>query len=111
LDKPTLINILGIEYSVTYVDNPAEVDIYKRESCWAQLDFWTRTIRVYDHGRSLEDIWQSLLHEVLHGIAGALHLKALGADANHDELDILALALMDVFVRNGWLVFNKAKEV
>jgi hypothetical protein len=49
------------------------------------------------------DIWESLLHEVLHGIANHLHLKAMGSDENHDELDIIALALIDIFVRNGWV--------
>ena len=43
-----------------------------------------------------------------YGLKGAmnqelLHLKALGSDEHHDELDILALALVDVLTRNGWL--------
>jgi hypothetical protein len=103
LSKPGQVNILGVEYRIAYVDNPAEVDIHKRESLWGQIDYWTRTIRVYDNGRPTEDIWQTLLHEVLHGIAEALHLKALTDSANHDQLDLVALALADVLFRNGWL--------
>lgn len=101
--RPDEINILGIPYTVQYVENPSEVDIFKRESLFGQVDYWTRTIRVYDNGRPVQDLWQTILHEVLHGIAESLHLKALGDGANHDELDVLSLALVDVFVSNGWL--------
>ena len=99
--KPTSVNILGVDYSITYVDSPSDVDIYKRESAWGQIDYWTRSIRIYDNGRSAQDIAHSLLHEVLHGIAEALKLSLRQAD-QHDDLDLLALALADVMHRNGW---------
>ena len=99
------IIILGIEYSITYVDKPSDVDIFKRSSLWGQIDFWTRTIRVFDDGkRPYEDVFESILHEVLHGIENELKLQAFDEKANgrgHDELDILALALTDVLFRNG----------
>ena len=93
--KPDKVNILGVEYSITYVDNPSEVDIYKRDSLWGQIDYWTRTIRIYDNDRRLEDIFHSLLHEVLHGISSALKLK-LRDENMHDELDVI--------FRNGWIM-------
>ena len=102
--KPDKVNILGIEYSITYVDKPSDVDIYKRSSMWGQIDYWTRSIRIYDDGkRPIEDIWQAIIHEVLHGIAELLHLKEMMKEDNHDELDLIALALTDVFFRNGWI--------
>jgi len=103
MKKPDNVNILGINYSISYHSNPSDVDIHKRKSLWGQIDYWTNTIRVYDNGRSIEDVWQTIMHEVLHGIADRLHLNSLDNDDNHDELDILSLALVDVFVRNGWL--------
>lgn len=103
LEKPTAVNILGVVYAIQYVSNPAEVDLFRRESLWGQIDYWTRTIRVYDNGRPAADIWQTLLHEVLHAIASQLHLKAMSDASNHDELDIIALALTDVVTRNGWM--------
>jgi hypothetical protein len=104
--KPTKVNILGIEHTITYVDNPADVDIYKRQSLFGQNDLWTRTIRVYDNGRPEVDVWQTIIHEILHSIAIDLHLKAFGEDSmsNHDELDLIALALTDVLFRNGWML-------
>jgi|SRR3990172_389949 len=100
--KPNKVNILGIEYSITYLDKPSDVDIYKRESLWGQIDYWTRTIRIYDNGRPEEDIFQTVLHEVLHGVAEALKLE-LRKGEKHNELDLIALALTDVFFRNDWI--------
>jgi hypothetical protein len=102
-DYPKAVNILGVEYTITYVDNPAEVDMYKRDSLWGQIDYWTRTIRIYAKDRTPSDIWESLLHEVLHGIGVSLHMKILEDKDNHDQLDILALALTDTLFRNGWV--------
>ena len=108
--KPKSVNILGVDYAVTYVDNPAEVDIFKRKSLWGQIDPWTRTIRIYDNGRPLTDTLETILHEVLEGVAMMLHLKVLEDEDNHDTLDMVALALADVMVRNGWVTLEAGKE-
>lgn len=101
--KPNSVNILGITYSIEYVDKPSDVDIYKRESMWGQIDYWTRSIRIYANGLSEEDIFSTILHEVLHGVADAFKLTVLQDSDNHDELGLLSLALTDVFYRNGWI--------
>jgi hypothetical protein len=102
--KPKEINILGVKYKIDYVDNPAEVDQYKRESLWGQIDYWTRTIRIYSNGRPIEDIFQTLLHEILHGIESQLKIRCFkDTNGGHDDLDILALALTDVLVRNDMI--------
>jgi len=105
VELPKTVNILGIKYTIEYCDNPADVDINKREAFWGQIDYWTRTIRIYRKDLAPEDIWQNLFHEIIHGIVAALHLKSLKADddKNHDELDLLALGLTDVLIRNEWL--------
>lgn len=101
--RPDQVTILGITYKIEYVDKPSEVDIFKRESLWGQIDYWTRTIRIYENGLSEEDVFGTVMHEVLHGIASAFKLKTLSADEHHDELDLLSLALTDVLFRNGWI--------
>lgn len=100
---PENINILGIEYSVTYVDKPSEVDIHHRRSLWGQVDYWTRTIRIYDNGRPKEDVWETIVHELLHGLDEELKLKLFEGDDGHDALSVLSLALTDTFFRNGWM--------
>lgn len=100
--KPTTLNILGIEYSILYVDKPSDVDIHGRDVAWGQIDYWTRSIRIYDKDREIADIWQTLIHEILHAIGETLHLK-INEEEMHNELDIIAVALTDVLTRNGIL--------
>lgn len=97
------INILGKIYKIEYLEKPSDVDIFKRESLWGQIDYWTRTIRVYAHNRVETDIFETLLHEILHAIETDLHLNAFKGKqyGSHEELDILACALSDTLVRNG----------
>lgn len=99
--KPDKVNIHGVEYSIEYVDKPSEVDIYKRDSLWGQIDYWTRTIRVYETNRPIQDIWKSIIHEILHGIASDLNFDELNKDEN--TIDMLARSLTDVLFRNGWI--------
>lgn len=103
--KPESLNILGFTYKIIYCENPADVDAEKRTALWGQRDHWTREIRIYDHERAVNDIWHTIIHEVLHAIGECLKLdildKGIGKDEKkHDELDILALALADVLFRN-----------
>jgi hypothetical protein len=110
--KPKTVNICGITYSVTYVDRPSDVDVQKRYSLLGQTDYWTRTIRIYDDGKlSSAHLWQVLLHEILHAIGYDLHIEMLRDEKNHDQLDLIATALMDTFVRNGWLDLNEPEKM
>lgn len=100
--RPERVIILGKEYSITYTDNPASVDIHKRNSLWGQIDFWTRSIRVYDTPHfSWADIIDTLLHEILHGIVNELKLAKLADD--EEVVGLLALGLADTLIRNGWI--------
>ena len=113
LSRPDSVIILGKRYEITYTDKPSDVDIYQRRSLWGQIDLWTRTIRVYDNRRSIEDLWETILHEVLHGIVIELNIKALDGDSHEDDIDILALALMNVMFSNRWLreeIMNESEK-
>ncbi len=96
---PNSINILGITYTIQYVNNPTEVDMNKRESLWGQIDYWTRKIRIYKNDRPLEDIWKTIFHEILHGIAEELHLNEI--KENEKTIDLLATGITDVLFRNN----------
>ena len=99
---PKSVIILGIKYKIKYVDKPSDVDIYKRESLWGQIDFWTRTIRIYDNNTPIEDMWQTIFHEILHGISSKLNL-CFEKSEYHDDLDVLSMALADTLIRNNWM--------
>ena len=101
--RPAVVNIAGIPYPIQYTDKPSDVDVHGRDSCWGQIDYWTRTIRVYGKDVPDETVLLTIMHEVLHGIAELLHVKMLEDKENHDQLDVLAAALADVLVRNKWV--------
>jgi hypothetical protein len=102
---PRQIKILDVTYSVEYVDKPSDVDIHKRKALWGQIDYWTRTIRVYDNGRQESDTWQTLWHEIIHGICEKLKLESGEAgEIGEDEklVDLLATGINSVLHDNGW---------
>ncbi len=108
--KPTSINILGKVYSVQYCDNPSNVDIHQRSSIWGQVDYWDHSIRIYDNGSSDEEVFSTLLHEILHVIINELKIKSLGGGYNnnlsnqqHEDMDLVAIGLTDTLIRNGFL--------
>ncbi len=97
------VKILGTTYSITYCDKPSDVDIYHHESLWGQIDYWTRTIRVYSAVND-QDTLHILIHEILHGIVEALKIRTISkADDYEDVLELLALAISDVLKSNDWL--------
>lgn len=96
--NPDTVNILGREYSITYVKNPSEVDIHNRRSIWGQIDYWTRSIRIYTDGRNSHDIWETLLHEIIHGISTDLSL-----DLDEDTICSLSVVLADTLIRNEFI--------
>jgi len=99
-ELPNKIKIFDATYTITYTDKPSEVDIFKRDSLWGQIDFWTRTIRIFnDDGKlSDDDIWQTIWHEILHGICNKLKLNDLGDDDK--TIDLLATGINSVIIDN-----------
>ena len=100
MNKPESLNILGIPYAVIYCDKPSDVDKDSVTLLAGNIDYWKREIRIYDHGRPIEDIWECIFHEVIHGIGNSMHLEFL-ENCKDDDLDLLAMALNDFLFRNG----------
>ena len=108
---PSSVNIVGVRYKIIYVDNPAEVDTFKRESLWGQCDYWTRTIRIYrSKDTPIEEVWDTLIHEVSHGVAVALNITCFKSDDNHEEMLVFTRGLTDTLVRNGWMEIERSKQ-
>ena len=100
------INILGKRYKVSYFEKPSDVDIFKRKSLWGQIDYWTSEIRVYVGYRTEDEIWETILHEVIHGLVNELNIRALkNSDDSHNEeaVGLLSVGLYDTLYRNGML--------
>ena len=105
--RPNHVNILGKTYSIEYKENASEVDIHKRESLFGQIDYWTRTIRIFDDGTTpKEEVWDSIIHECLHGIIEQtdLHKELKNKDLNEEHLvKLLTCGLVDMLFRNKWI--------
>jgi len=99
---PKRVVICGIPYKILYVKKRSEVDGNEQTPLVGQINYWTREIRLLDTGQPVEDVWQELWHEVLHGIRLAMKLdeRRLGSE---NELDLLAVGINDVIFRNRWL--------
>lgn len=106
-ELPTEIDVLGITYTISYHEVPNEVDAEKRSTLFGQTDSWDRTIRIYYKDRPLEDVFITLLHELLHIVDGELEMSLFPSMGDDEEksINVLALALYNVFRTNNWLKF------
>jgi len=99
--KPETLNILGIPYKIRYVDKLTDVTKNDRTTgVIGEIDYVDKIISIYDNGRSINDIWETIIHEVIHGIAESLYIKPLIGEENETAVDLLGLALSDFLFRN-----------
>lgn len=108
--KPEQVNILGTTYKVIYEKEAINVDIHKRYPYAGQTDYWTQTIRIHDDGTLANDsIFQTLVHEICHVISEVLHIEPLQqkhGESCNDDMDLVALGIADVLLRNGFVTFD-----
>jgi len=87
------VRILGVPYDVTFVERIHDVAHNgDDERLHGQISYERRSIRVCDEGP--EQTIRTLLHEILHGVIEAQHVRELiGDDGEHSEAAIHQLAL------------------
>lgn len=100
MNKPTKINILGKTYKIIYCKTPGEIDLNKKDNSQGLINFWEKTIRIYNDPNQ-NDLLDTLLHEILHGIIEELNLTKFADDKAHDQLEALSTVLADTLVRNN----------
>ena len=112
---PTSVKIIDQIYSIEYVDNPSKVDIFNRKSLWGQIDFWTRTIRIYrPEGHSDFEVWNTIIHEILHGIIDGLkieEIQKLKYDEEEHIVHLLATGINAVLNDNSFSFLKGDGEV
>jgi len=113
MDKQS-INIMGVTYTINYVNRYGDVDIEgRRTDLLAQIEHMKRSIRIFDDGKN-EGGQKSfpfflLIHEMIHGIATCANINCLIGDENEDIVDTLATVLSDTLLRNGMVKEEWAK--
>jgi len=113
MDKQS-INIMGVIYTIDYVNRYGDVDIEgRRTDLLAQIEHMKRSIRIYDDGKpkdKQEDFpFFLLIHEMVHGIASCANIDCLNNDDSEPILDTLATVLADTLLRNGMIKEEWAK--
>ena len=104
-DLPNSINIFSVIYDVSYHLITTEVDSGKKKSLFGQVDYWDRTIRIYYKDRTIEDVFMTLLHEILHVVDDDLEMGLFEGEYREKKINILTTALFDTLKRNNWLKF------
>lgn len=94
---PKKLVILGIPYKILYFNDGHKVDRDDTKFLYGQLNNDSCVMRILKGERPIEDIWQTIWHEVLHSITGQLgsHRKMTEAD-----IDSLSTAINDFMWRN-----------
>jgi hypothetical protein len=99
------VNILGIEYRIEEVES-----VSKTESLLGSIDFLNQVIRI-DVSLSNEKKEETLLHEILHGIAEATGLEET---LNEQVVQILSRTLYDLFKHqkliSSWMISETVSE-
>jgi len=92
------VNILGTKYKIKYSDKPSDIDIQKREALWGQIDYWSRTIRLYKNDLPDEEIFKILFHEIIHGILVHSKMEKLNTEK---IVERLTNHITDTLLRNN----------
>jgi hypothetical protein len=87
---PTSVNIMGFEYKIELVSQLFEDEDTAR-SLAGQIKFSETEIKILDR-LGIQQKWQTLFHEALHGIFDHNHLKG-----DEDTIDLIANGLMCLF--------------
>jgi hypothetical protein len=104
---PTQVVVMGKTYKVAYTETMQDTDLNKKSVLWGQVDYQTRTIRVFvgkgDRKRQPADVLETLLHEIIHAVLSDNKLiqSALKDGVEENFVDNLGCALADTLARNG----------
>lgn len=112
--KPKKLNILGKPWTVDYFTDKSKVDHSCKDDCWGSINSWKMSINVYDENTPIEQIWHTIIHEVLHvfGSDGVLELLCdRGDNEKHGQIDRLALYLTQFLFQNNLLNIQENKIV
>jgi len=73
---PKKLKILSMEYRIEYVDNARDADWGDGEKVRGSVCWDEDTIKIFKANRGIQDIWRTILHEVLHIIIWTLSIDA-----------------------------------
>lgn len=105
---PRKITILGTDYKLNYVNEPAQTDSLGRQSHLGSIDWWTSTINIYIGDRSPDAIKKVIFHEIVHGVIMEFQVNEYAEvpeEIHERVVESIATGLYDTFKRNKLLSF------
>jgi len=101
---PKEIDILSTKYKIEYLDNTLDVDPDHREPMFGNIDFWSRTIRIYKKDLQTVDVFKTLIHEIIHAVIEAARISEISELEKYEDItDLLTVLLTDTFLRNKFI--------
>ena len=97
MDFPEWVVINGVTYSIELAE-----DTMDRDEEYGRINFSRREIRIQDQGDSTVN-YQTLMHEIMHGLSYHFNLELDDTDEKHEAMDVLASVLVDTLVRSDIL--------
>ena len=104
-ELPESVIVLDSVYPIKYFDSYIDVDPYHRQYNEGCFDPETSTLRIYAGSRSVQDIRQTIWHEIIHSIGSKMKIELLANDdeKSDEAVDKLAIALNKLLQDNVWL--------
>lgn len=96
LEFPKEVNIMGIDYKIVLVDKVVD-DNYPNKSLAGLIKYSKAEIHIWEVLDNAQK-WQTLFHEMLHGIFDANHLEG----GSEETIDLVANGLMCGFFNSNW---------
>ncbi len=105
---PKSIKILDSIYTVKYVNSTKKVNPSGKEELDGLLNPSSQTITLYLNKHSMDQVWQTLWHELLHAVVGKMWIQEIEKSKNEERIiDLLALGVSSIIAENDFSSFTK----
>lgn len=107
---PEVISFLSKKFNIKYFENVSDVDQYKEDSLFGQVNFRTNTIRIYKpEDSNTVNVLHTIFHEVIHIIKENLSIDFVN-DEEERIIDNLAIGIVHLLVENKFNFENITEE-
>ncbi len=97
---PESVIINGVVYGVELVEDSMDAD-----EEYGRINFSRKEIRIQDQGDNMTN-YQTLMHEIMHGLSYHFNLGIDDTDEKHEAMDVLASVLTDTLTRSDILLID-----
>lgn len=105
---PQSIKILDSVYTIKYVNSTKKVNPSGKEDLDGLWDPKAQTITLFLNKKSMNEVWQTLWHELLHAVVGKMWIQEIEKSKNEERIiDLLALGVSSIIADNDFSQFTK----